>query len=308
MARTIFMGTPKFALPSLQALAEGSQLLAVVAQPDKPRGRGQALQAPPTAVWAHARQIPVLQPLRARDEGFLDALRALDLDLIVVAAYGKILPRALLDLPRLGCVNVHASLLPRYRGAAPIQWAIARGERESGVTLMQMDEGLDTGAMLARQSIPIAPEDTGGSLTQKLSVLGGELLAAQLAAVLAGWLAPTAQDGAQASLAPKLTRDDAWLDFALPAAVLHDRVRAFQPWPGALLRLTGGCVKVLRTEVVPGGAGLPGTVLKADHAGLVIGCSQGALRLLEVQPEGKRPMAAGAFVAGHKVVLGTAVG
>jgi methionyl-tRNA formyltransferase len=302
------MGTPAFAVPTLDALARGSELCAVVAQPDRPSGRGQAIHSPPTADWARAHGVEVLQPQRARDEAFIARLRELAPDLIVVAAYGKILPKALLELPRLGCVNVHASLLPRYRGAAPIQWAIARGETETGVTLMQMEEGLDTGPMLAQARAPIAPDDTGGSLTMKLAELGGELLAQNLPALLELTLVAVPQNDALATLAPKLVREDAVLDLTRPARELHNHVRAFQPWPGAHLPMPSGSpLKVLRTERVDGD-GVPGTVLAATREGITVATGAGALRLLEVQPEGKRPMRAADFLLGHPLLPGTVLG
>ncbi len=308
MIRTGFMGTPAFAIPALEALAEASELRVVVAQPDKPSGRGRSVSSSPTVAWARAHDVPVLQPVRARDEAFVAQLAALKLDLIVVAAYGKILPKALLELPRLGCVNVHASLLPGYRGAAPIQWAIARGEAETGVTLMQMDEGLDTGPMLARDRLPIALDDTGGSLTAKLAALGGELLARNLPALVAHSLVGVSQDPALATLAPKLVREDAELDLTLSAVELHNRVRAFQPWPGARLMLSPErSLKILKTAVLEG-AGVPGTVLAAGREGITLATGMGALRLLEVQPEGKRPMRAADFLAGHALALGTVLG
>jgi methionyl-tRNA formyltransferase len=308
MARTCFMGTPAFALPSLDALARGSELCAVVAQPDRPSGRGQAIHSPPTVEWARAHAVPVLQPQRARDESFIALLRELAPDLIIVAAYGKILPKAVLELPQLGCVNVHASLLPRYRGAAPIQWAIARGEAETGVTLMQMDEGLDTGAMLAQARLPVTPEDTGGSMTEKLAVLGGELLAGNLADLLERRLVAVPQNDALATLAPKLVREDSVLDLSRSALELHNHVRAFQPWPGATLKLPSGkMLKVIATGLVAGD-GVPGTVLAAGREGITVATGIGALRLLEVQPEGKRPMRAADFLLGHPLELGTVVG
>jgi len=302
------MGTPAFAVPTLDALARGSELCAVVAQPDRPSGRGQAMHSPPTADWARAHGVEILQPQRARDEAFIAQLRELVPDLIIVAAYGKILPKALLELPRLGCVNVHASLLPRYRGAAPIQWAIARGEAETGVTLMQMEEGLDTGPMLAQARLPIASDDTGGSLTAKLAELGGELLAQHLPALLERRLVAVPQNDALATLAPKLVREDAVLDLTLPARELHDHVRAFQPWPGATLKLPSGkMLKAIETERVDG-EGFPGTVLAAGREGITLATGAGALRLLEVQPEGKRPMRAADFLLGHPLLSGTVLG
>jgi methionyl-tRNA formyltransferase len=302
------MGTPEFALPALTALARLTSVQAVVAQPDKASGRGQSVGSPPTVTWARAQGLAVLQPARARDESFVAALAALDLDLIVVAAYGKILPRAVLEAPRLGCVNVHASLLPKYRGAAPIQWAIARGDSEAGITLMQMEEGLDTGPMLSRASVAIGPEETGGELTARLATLGGELLASSLPAILDRKLVAVPQDPALATLAPKLTREDALLDLNRPARELHDRVRAFQPWPGAVLRIPGeGTLKVIeaRTALESGG---PGTVLAAGKEGITLAAGEGALRLLVVQPEGKRRMSAAEFLAGHPMRVGERLG
>jgi methionyl-tRNA formyltransferase len=308
MARTAFMGTPEFALPALAALARLTSLQAVVAQPDKPSGRGREIGSPPTVVWARANRLPVLQPARAKDEAFLADLIGLDLDLIVVAAYGKILPRAVLEAPRLGCVNVHASLLPMYRGAAPIQWAIARGAAETGITLMQMDEGLDTGPMLAQARLPVGPEETGGELSTRLAILGGELLAASLPAILQRALAAVPQDSRFATQAPKLTREDAVLDLTRPARELHDRVRAFQPWPGAIVGLRGkGGLKVLESRIVAG-SGLPGTVLAAGKEGITLATGEGALCLLAVQPEGKRRMSAGEFLAGHPLRAGERLG
>ncbi len=311
MVRTAFMGTPAFALPTLDALARESELCLVVAQPDKPRGRGRVVNSPPTVLWARDRGVSRAAAVSARaTRRSSPSSRRCAPELIIVAAYGKILPKALLELPRLGCVNVHASLLPKYRGAAPIQWAIARGEAETGVTLMQMDEGLDTGPMLARARLPIAPDDTGGSLTEKLALLGGELLAEQnLGAIVEKALVAVPQDPTLATLAPKLVREDAVLDLKRPAAELRDQVRAFQPWPGAILKLpTGKMLKVIETEVVFEGDGVPGTVLAAGREGITLATGAGALRLLEVQPEGKRAMGAGDFLLGHPLLPGAVLG
>ncbi len=309
MQRAIFMGTPDFALPSLQALHEATNLVAVVAQPDRPVGRGQKTASPPVARWALAHGLTLLQPPKLREARVLDALAELKPALIVVAAYGKILPRAVLDLPARGCVNVHASLLPKYRGAAPIQWAIARGETVTGVSLMQMDEGLDTGAVLAQESLPIDPGDTGGSLTVKLASLGGKVLARHLPALLAGTLPAVAQDGALATLAPKLTREDAPIDFRKPAAELQARLRAFQPWPGVVAALPDGShLKVLGAHAEPGRGGKPGEVLDGPRDRIVVACGEGSLALTSVQPEGRKAMTAAAFLAGHALPAGTLLG
>jgi methionyl-tRNA formyltransferase len=308
MRRAIFMGTPEFALPSLRALHGLTEVVAVVAQPDRPSGRGQRTLPPPVARLAEAEGLRLLQPSRLRGPDVLGVLTELRPEVIVVAAYGKILPKSVLDLPAHGCVNVHASLLPRYRGAAPVQWAIARGEKVTGISLMRMEEGLDTGPVYAQESLAIEGEDTGGSLTVKLADLGGSMLARFLPAIFDGTLHATAQDPDQATLAPKLTRADAVLDFRLAATELEARVRAFQPWPGAAAIVPGGeRLKVLRATVLEG-TGSAGMVLDAGSVGLVVACGEGALRLDIVQPEGRRAMTAGEFLAGHRLQPGTLLG
>jgi methionyl-tRNA formyltransferase len=303
------MGTPEFALPSLQALHELTEVIAVLAQPDRPAGRGQKTAVPPVGRWAQAHGIQLLQPRTLREEGLLETLAELRPAAIVVAAYGKILPRALLELPPRGCINVHASLLPKYRGAAPVQWAIARGETTTGVSLMQMEEGLDTGAVYAQDSLAIDPKDTGGSLTAKLAVLGGALLTRRLPALLDGTLPSVPQDHAAASLAPKLTREDAVLDFRRTAGELEARIRAFQPWPGAVALLPGAArLKILRATVRLGQVGRVGEVLAGGSDEIVIACGADALALQLVQPEGRRAMAAADFLAGHALPPGTLLG
>ncbi len=303
--RAIFMGTPEFAVPSLEATARVCELVAVVAQPDRPRGRGQRAAAPPTAQWATAHAVPLLQPPTLRESAALDVLRALAPDVIVVAAYGKILPPALLLLPPFGCVNVHASLLPRWRGAAPVAWAIAQGDVETGVTIMKMDEGLDTGPIFWQERLAIAPGDTGGALTQKLALLGAGALVRLLERLASGEPPrPNPQDQRLATLAPRLRREDARVDWALSARELHDRIRAFQPWPGARCILPGGKpLKILATSVEPG-EGKPGEVTAADPGGIHVATGEGILRLVEVQPEGARRMPAAAFLAGHRLAAG----
>jgi methionyl-tRNA formyltransferase len=249
--------------------------------------------------------VKLLQPQKLREPGVLEALSELQPAIIVVAAYGKILPRVVLDLPPRGCVNVHASLLPKYRGAAPVQWAIARGEAVTGISLMQMEEGLDTGAVYAQESLAIGPRDTGGSLTVKLAVLGGSLLARRLPALLDGSLHAVPQDHTVATLAPKLTREDAIIDVRLPARELEARVRAFQPWPGAVALLPGGSrLKILRARADPVRAGRAGEILRGGPEEIVVACGEGALVLEVVQPEGRRAMAAAEFLAGHALAPG----
>ena len=301
--RIIFMGTPEFAVESLRACLEVGDVVAVVTRPDKPRGRGQLSAASPVKRAATPGGIRVLHPIKLREAGFLDAVRELSPDVAVVAAYGKILPRELLEIPVHGCINVHASLLPRFRGAAPIQWAIASGDDRSGVCLMKMDEGLDTGPILRCAEVPIGPEDTSDELQHTLARVGGELIRKYLPEYLSGRMQPTPQSREGVVLAPMLKKEDGQLDFSRPAAELERRVRAFQPWPGAFTRFKGKVLKVLRAR---SGArtGSPGTVLSVGEQGIELACGQGSLLLLQVQPEGKRIMSAAEFLAGHQIAVG----
>ena len=301
------MGTPDFAVESLKACLDLGEVVAVVTQPDKPRGRGQALQAPPVKLLALERGLPVLQPPKVRGTDFADQLRALAPDVAVVTAYGKILPPDVLAAPRLGCVNVHASLLPRFRGAAPIQWAIALGDEKTGVCLMQMDAGMDTGPVLARAEVPIRPTDTAQTLHDVLAKVGGELLRAHLPAFLAGTLRPVPQPAEGVVMAPMIRKEDGALDFRRPAPELERRLRAFTPWPGAYTQLDGGLLKVHAVRVGTG-QGSPGTVLAAGAEGLEVACGEGSLWLLQVQPEGKRVMPVRDFLQGRKVSPGTTLG
>jgi methionyl-tRNA formyltransferase len=304
MVRIVFMGTPDFAVKSLEACLELGQVVAVVTQPDKPRGRGQGVSFSPVKQLAVAKGLPVLQPLKVRGTGFSDELRALGADVAVVTAYGKILPRDVLDAPRLGCVNVHASLLPRFRGAAPIQWAIASGDAVTGVCLMKMDEGMDTGPVIDRAELAIAPTDTSATLHDKLAALGGAVLRRALPRYLAGELAPVPQPTDGVVMAPMIRKEDGLLDFTRPAVELERRLRAFTPWPGAFTQLGGALLKV-HAASVRDGRGEPGTVLAAGPAGLEIACGQGSLLCEQVQPEGKRVMSARDFLSGRQVGVGT---
>ncbi|MCP3163045.1 methionyl-tRNA formyltransferase [Myxococcus qinghaiensis] len=302
--RIIFMGTPDFAVSSLEACFDLGEVVAVVTQPDKPKGRGNTLTAPPVKELALARGVPVFQPVKLRTPPFAEELRRFEPDVCVVTAYGRILPKDLLDLPKKGCVNVHGSLLPRFRGAAPIQWSIAYGDTETGVTLMVMDEGLDTGPMLAMKRLPIGPEDTSATMYPKLAALGGELLRESLPAYLSGELKPVPQPSEGMVLAPIIEKDEGKLDFNRPAVALERRLRAFTPWPGAFTTLGGKLVKVHRVRVAEG-QGTPGTVLAAGPEGLEVACGEGSLVLLDIQPEGKRVMKAAEFLMGHKLVVGS---
>lgn len=308
--RSVFFGTPDFAVPIVEATAEVTELVAVVTQPDRAKGRGQALAEPPVKTWAMQRGIPVFQPEKLRDGVLAAKLRELAPDVAVVAAYGRILPKELLDLPRLGCVNVHGSILPKYRGAAPIQWAVANDEAETGVTLMKMDEGLDTGDMLALRTIPIGPDDTGGSMHDALAQLGGELIRQELPRYLEGALAAVPQDHDAATLAPILEKGQGRLDFSQPARLLAARVRGFHPWPGTFTYLESGergLLKVLAAAPASRPAGHedapPGVVIALQPLRVATGDGL-ALELREVQPEGKRRMPAEAFVAGRRVNVG----
>ena len=305
--RIVFMGTPEFAVGSLAALfdlADEVDVVAVVTQPDKPKGRGQALGIPPVKALALERGVPVLQPTKLRTPPFADVLRELRPDVCVVTAYGKILPPDLLAVPRLGCLNVHASLLPRFRGAAPIQWAIAHGDAETGVCLMLMDEGLDTGPVLACRRQPIAPDETSAGLHQKLAALGGQLLRDELPRYLRGELTAQPQPAEGAVYAPIIKKEDGRLDFGRSAQELARRVRAFTPWPGAFTHLDGALLKVHRVRVGEG-RGEAGTLIAAGPAGLEVACAEGSLLLQEVQPEGKRAMSAADFLSGRKLVPGS---
>jgi methionyl-tRNA formyltransferase len=302
--RIVFMGTPAFAVPSLEACLEVGEVVAVVTQPDKPKGRGQEVQPPPVKVRALEAGLPVLQPPKIRGTPFADELRALRPDVCVVTAYGKILPRDVLEVAPQGCVNVHGSLLPRFRGAAPIQRAIAAGDAETGVCLMQMDEGMDTGAVLAVRRLPIGPADTSASLHDALSVLGGRLLREELPRYLAGALHPVPQPSEGAVMAPMIEKEEGRLDFTRSAAELERRLRAFTPWPGAFTTLEGQLLKVHAVEV-GAGKGAPGTLLRAEPSALEVACGEGSLLLRELQPEGKRRMGAAEFLASRKLQPGT---
>ncbi|HXU72773.1 MAG TPA: methionyl-tRNA formyltransferase [Polyangia bacterium] len=305
--RVVFMGSPEFAVPCLDALLATENVVAVVTQPDKPAGRGLGLQPPAVKVRALAAGVPVMQPTSVRKPPFLDELRALAPDVCVVVAYGKILPPEVLAAPKHGCLNVHASLLPKYRGAAPIQWAIIRGERETGVTLMQMDAGMDTGDMLAKRTLAIDEWVTAGQLHTRLAPLGAELLVEGLAKLTAGTLVREKQDDAAATMAPMLTKETGRVDFAAGARVVRDLVRGCDPWPTAYTSLGGEPLKLFRAKVVSG-RGAPGVVIGADRDGLLVGCGDDAIAFAELQLPGKRRMASAALLAGRPMPVGTKLG
>ncbi len=312
--RLLFCGTPEFAVPTLDALAEaGHDLQLVLTQPDRPAGRGMQLLAPPVKQWAARHNIPVDQPARIRDNQPLrDRLTALRPDAIVVVAYGRIVPPWMLGLPPLGCLNLHGSLLPRYRGAAPIQWAVANGDRVTGVTTMLLEEGLDTGPTLERATLPIPPEATAAALFPVLARLGAPLVVSSLHGLAAGTLTPQPQNNAESTLAPLLTRDDGRIDWARPAAETLNRWRGFQPWPGAWTMLGDRKFTVTHMALPPPSlaalGGKPGTL--GWEGGHLYGvCGQGtAVVLLEVQLEGKRALPAADFLRGYPQLPGSVLG
>ncbi|MBA3014453.1 MAG: methionyl-tRNA formyltransferase [Proteobacteria bacterium] len=308
--RIIFMGTPDFAVPSLRELIENNEnIVAVVTQPDRPKGRGRKLTQPPVKLLAEQAGIKVLQPTKIRTESFLDELRRFQPDVILVAAYGRILPPAVLSLPRLGCINVHGSILPKYRGAAPIQTAILRGEREAGVTIMQMDSGLDTGDMLLVGSLPVSDQDTSATLIPRLAELGGSLLHQSLGLLVAGRLEPKKQDDGQATLAPPLTKEDGVIDWKNSAFAISCQIRALDPWPTAYTRIQGKQIKLfMPTVIAEDNPGQPGVIVSADKKGLVIACGKNQIRIAEVQADGGKRMPVHAFLLGHSLLSGVALG
>ena len=304
MPRIVFMGTPPFAVKSLEACLGLGEVIAVVTQPDKPKGRGQEMAFSAVKTFALEKNLPVLQPVKIRGTDFAEQLRALNADVAVVTAYGKILPKDVLDAPKHGCVNVHASLLPRFRGAAPIQWAIASGDSKTGVCLMRMDEGMDTGPVIDRAELPIGPSDTSATLHDALALLGGDVLRRALPRYLAGELSPVAQPSDGVVMAPMIKKEDGALDFNKSAAELERRLRAFTPWPGAFTKLEGALFKV-HAATVANGKGEPGTILAATNTGLEVACAEGSLLMTSVQLEGKRVMTAQEFLTGKKLQAGT---
>ncbi len=302
MTKIVFMGSPDFALPILRALAGGYEVLGVVTQPDRPSGRGRELKAPPVKLLARDLRLPIIQPKKLREPYAMEKLRLWRPDLIVVAAFGQILRPDVLALPAHGCINVHASLLPRGRGAAPIQASILAGDSETGVTIMQMDKGVDTGAVLSQRAIPIEDEDTGETLFKKLSVLGADLLIETLPRYLSGELKPQSQDESQATYAPMLKKEDGLLDFTRPAEELARRVRAFNPWPSAFFEWNGGMLKVHRAHAETGNESAGKRLVYRGQA--AVGTGSGLLILDEVQPPGKKSMSGKAFLSGaHGWVL-----
>jgi methionyl-tRNA formyltransferase len=306
--RIVFMGTPEFAVPSLKALIEsGEQVVSVVCQPDKPKGRGLDVIPPPTKVLAEKHGIPVLQPQKIKTEEFFDKLKELNPDLICVAAYGKILPKNILDLPTYGCINVHASLLPKYRGAAPINWAIIRGEKTTGITTMKMDEGMDTGDILLKREMPIDDEDTGETLSEKLSEMGAKVLIETISLLKKGKLNPIPQDHSQATYAPMLKKEDGKIDWKKSAEEIRNLIRGALPWPGAYTKLEGKLLKIYKASVTSG-KGRPGEVIKSNSGALTVATGIGALDILEIQIEGGKRLKTEVFLRGRRIKEGTLLG
>jgi len=302
-ARIVFAGTPEFALESLRRLVDAGRIpIAVLTQPDRPAGRGKQLTASPVKEYALSEGIPVLQPATLRDADVVAQIEALDADLLVVAAYGLLLPQAVLDLPRRGCLNVHASLLPRWRGAAPIQHAILAGDPETGVCLMRMEAGLDTGPVYASAAVRIGDEETAGQLHDRLARLGADLLVDKLEAIMRGELEARPQDEAGTSYAGKIRRQDAALDWTRPATEIARAVRAYNPVPGAWFVLDGESIKCWRARPLEGGSGPPGVVLDAGKHGIDVACGDGVLRLLEVQRPGRKRVSAAELAAQASLV------
>ncbi|MFN2366205.1 MAG: methionyl-tRNA formyltransferase [Desulfurivibrionaceae bacterium] len=301
--RVVFVGTPEFAVPSLQALLDSRhQVAAVVTQPDRPRGRGRKLAAPPVKELALRAGLPVLQPTAIKTPEFMEELRDYRADLFAVTAYGRILPGPLLNLPPFGTINVHGSLLPRYRGAAPVQWAILNGDSETGITIMQMDEGMDTGDILLPGAIPIEADDTAATLAVKLANLGGRLLIEALDGLQRGELTPRPQDESQVSLAPPLTKEQGRIDWSAPAGSISCRIRGLDPWPTAYTFLDDKRLRLFRPEIVDSPqTAEPGTVLRADREGMLIATGRDALLIKEVQLEGSRRMEVGPFLQGRRL-------
>lgn len=307
--RVVFIGTGDIGLPALGALFEQHHVVGVVTQPDKPVGRKQELHAPAVKLVALDKAVPVLQPIKIRDASALEEIRNLNPEVIVVMAYGQILPKALLEMPKFGCVNLHASLLPHHRGAAPIQAAIIAGDSQTGITSMYMDVGLDTGDMLLQRAISIRRRETGGSLHDRLALLGPAVVLESLDLLAKGAAPRTAQDNSRATYAPKLGRENGQIDWGLDAVALERQIRALNPWPSAFTLLGGRKLKIFSSILCRKTTGEPGTILRADNRGILVGVGQGGgLLLREIQLEGKKRMAAADFLLGHPLRPGERVG
>lgn len=306
--KIIFMGTPDFAAASLEALIDSRhEIQAVVTQPDKPKGRKGELTPSPVKVIAKREGIKVYQPLKVRDEEFVKTLRAYNPDVMVVVAFGQIIPLSILEMPKYGCVNIHGSLLPKYRGAAPIQWAVLDGEKETGITTILMDEGIDTGDILLKKTIKIDADETSGSLFDKLMALGAETILETLDELEKGSLTPTKQGESPTAYAKMLTKTMGLIDFTKPAKELDCFVRGMDPWPSAYTLLSGKTLKLWKVRAVEGG-GKAGSVIEIGKESFTIACGEGAIEVLEVQLEGKKRMSAGDFLKGSTLNIGQELG
>ncbi|MDH3391112.1 MAG: methionyl-tRNA formyltransferase [Desulfobulbaceae bacterium] len=313
--RIVFMGTPAFAVPSLKALLDrGENVVCVVTQPDRPKGRGRKIMMPPVKELALKASIPVLQPESIRGDEFLAELRQYHPDIIGLTAYGNILPENIINLPPLGTINVHGSLLPKYRGAAPIQWALINGETETGITIMQMDKGVDTGDILLQEKLHIGPEDTAGSLSGKLAELGGKALGAALDLLRLDKLKPTQQNNNLASLAPLLNKEDGLVNWSHSAVQISCQIRGLDPWPTTYTTYSGKRLRLFSPEVADKSLCLgcsisePGIICTANRDGLLITTGDGCLLIKEIQAEGSRRMSVDAFLSGHTIQSGTLLG
>lgn len=307
--RIIFMGTPDFAVPTLEALVTGGhEVIAAVTQPDKPKGRGKAVLMTPVKEKALEYGIPVYQPVKAREPEFIEVLKSLEPEVIVVVAFGQILPKEILEIPRYGCVNVHASLLPKYRGAAPIQWAVIDGEEESGVTTMQMDEGLDTGDILEMEKIRLEEKETGGSLFDKLSRLGGKLILSTLSGLENGTVVPRKQGETTTPYAKMLKKTMGEIDWNMEAAAIERLIRGLNPWPSAYTSCNGKTLKIWAADVLPGGQGEEPGRVRAGKDSLLVETGSGLLSITELQLVGKKRMDTASFLRGFQVPDGTVLG
>ncbi len=313
--RVVLMGTPAFAVPTLQQLLNSEFSVAgVVCQPDRPSGRGKKVQVGPVKALAISQNIPVVQPEKMKDPKLLETLRAWEPDVIVVAAFGRILPKIILDLPPKGCLNVHGSLLPKYRGAAPIQWAVIHGEAKTGITIMLMDEGLDTGAILHQEVIPIGPDETAGELAARMAQVGGTLLVSTLRGWVAGTITPSPQNDSEATFAPILKKEDGLIHWDWSARSIANRMRGLSPWPGAFSFLKRERWGIWKVEVegpetgigrtASGNLQCPGTITAVTKQAIRVQTGEGYLNLLEIQPENKKRMSVSDYLAGHRVDVG----
>lgn len=307
--RALFFGTPEIAVPALEALHEVAEVVGVVCQPDRPAGRGMTLRPPAVKVAAERLGIPVHQPTKLKRPPLAEWIAEQHVDVALVMAYGRILPQPVLDAPRRGCMNLHASLLPKYRGAAPINWAVANNETETGICLMQMDAGMDTGPVLSRHALSIEPEETAGELADRLAGLAADVVRQDLLRAIAGELAPVPQDHEAATYAPMLSKTDGSIDWNRSAQLVHAHVRGMTPWPGAYTSLGDKTIKVHRCRVHAGeSSGHPGEIVLADRSSVVVACAEGLVELQTVQLPGKKAMDAGAMVLGRTLRQGDRLG